>query len=85
MHNALKSAAEAGKRASNETDEKFRRAIKILSAYEMDGRPRPNQSKTTQERMAAAKVYDKTSSRKLNRLKGNAPVREVLDLFLVVF
>jgi len=47
----------------------------------MDCRPRPHQSGTAKERMAAAKAHDMASSRKLNRLKANAPVREFLTPF----
>ena len=62
------------KRPSKEVDEKFAKATKALSGYEMRYHPRhamsnDKQTKTVLERIEAAEAKDKSTSTILNRLK----------------
>ncbi|KAI0287774.1 hypothetical protein BC826DRAFT_738977 [Russula brevipes] len=65
VDDALQFAADAGKKTSNEVDEKFARAINELSNYERAFHSR----ETIAGKMEAAKSKDKTSSTILNTLK----------------
>ncbi|KAH9995276.1 hypothetical protein BJV77DRAFT_238691 [Russula vinacea] len=69
---ALKSASEAGTKTSIEAVDRFRWATEVLHHYEMKWHPRdPSCSKSlaVNERMAAAKAKDGSTSSTLNALK----------------
>ena len=68
---ALKSATEAQRKTSKEADERFKRAIEALAAYEKQFLSR----KTVAERMTAAEAKDQSSSTILNKLKEKFRVR----------
>jgi hypothetical protein len=76
VDDALYSATEAQKKTSEEADEKFKKAIDALRAYETKYCP----NKIVAKRMEKAEEGDKSSSKVLNRLKENFIVREELPL-----
>ena len=57
----MKRAAEAKKKISKEADEKFKEAVKLLSDYERNYRPRPEDTNVV-KRMGKAKSNDTSSS-----------------------
>jgi hypothetical protein len=74
VDDALKSASEAGRKASRQVDEKFARAISALCDYEKDCYLKDRVSDdrrghTVRERMAAAGAKDKGALSALNVLK----------------
>lgn len=77
VDNALGSAASAEK-APKDVDEKFKKAIEALSAYEEKFHLR----ETVAKKMAEAGAKDKSSSTTLNRLKERFFVREEPALLL---
>ena len=85
---ALGAAAKVTFKASTEVDEKFERAIEVLSLYEQDYfLPRSRVSNDHSSRfvyklMAAAKEKDNLPSILINSLKEKLKVREELSLFL---
>jgi hypothetical protein len=82
VDDALESAAEANTKKSKDVDEKFAKAIKILSEYEASCRPKNPASKageTVCERMKIAMARDKSTSTTLNKLREKILVREELS------
>jgi hypothetical protein len=74
VDDALSSAAAVKGNTSKEVDEKFERAIEVLSCYETECLPvkpasRDGRSMTVHERLSKAKGKDKSSSTKLKVLK----------------
>jgi hypothetical protein len=74
VDDALSSAADAKSKTSKDVDQKFERAIEILSRYEMECHPKiqvpaDGRFMTVLDRMAKAKKKDKSSSTILNVLK----------------
>ena len=69
VDNALSSAAE---KTPKDVDEKFKKAIAALSAYEK----RRHSKETVAKKMEDAETKDKSSSTTLNRLKAKLLVRE---------
>ena len=81
IDDALRSATEAGKKTSKEADEKFKRAIYALSAYETKYHSRESVTHV----MAEAEAKDKSSSTGLEGLKEKFRVREYLDLCFATY
>lgn len=77
VDNALGSAAE---KTPKDVDEKFKKAIAALSAYEK----RRHSKETVAKKMEDAGAKDKSSSTTLNRLKAKLLVREE-PLLLALF
>jgi len=83
VDDALRSATEARTKTLKDVDEKFKKAIDELSAYEE--RHHPKDKATVAERMKTAEETDTSSLKFLNRLKENWRVREEsTPLFLVI-
>ena len=84
---ALSAAAKVTFKTSTEVDEKFERALDVLSLYERDYfLPRgpvsnDHSSRFVHELMTAAKEKDKLSSILINSLKEKLQVREKVSLF----
>ena len=88
VDDALRSAADIMvKKTSKEVDEKFERAIEVLSHYETECHPNKpvspdGRSMTVLERMETAKAKDKSSSTILNVLKEKLSLKVRLRLQL---
>ncbi len=77
VDDALKSATKAVTKTSIEADEKFRKAVEILSDYEMECHPTVGVSnggrvETVVERMVKAMENDNSTSTILDKLKEKA-------------
>jgi hypothetical protein len=77
IDDALTAATDAGKTTSKDADDKFKKAINALIAYEKSF----HSKEIVAEKMEKAEAYDKSSSTILNRLKENFRVREYLAPF----
>ena len=80
IDDALSSAADAKTKSSKNVDQKFERAIEILSRYEMKCHPKnqvpaDGRFMTVLDRMAKAKKNDRSSSAILNVLKEKLSAR----------
>jgi hypothetical protein len=78
VDDALKSAAEAEKKASNGADKAFKNAVQMLTDYGRNCHP----EEAVAERMEKAAEEDKSSLKVLNRLKETFHVREELNALL---
>jgi ribosomal protein S21 len=75
VDDALRSATKAEKKTLKDVDEKFKKAIDELSAYEKR-HDHYNAEKPVAERMKTAEETDTSSLKFLNRLKETWQVRE---------